>query len=111
MPARSTLSSDEKTKVKATLTNNGTNKIATAASVRVYYALPSSPSTWSYTGLEGAMALVKDSQKGGHWFRLVDLNGTRGVLWEHELYDGIEFNKDAPFLYSFDGDVSIFVKR
>lgn len=55
------------------------------------------------------MALVKDSQKGGHWFRLVDLNGTRGVLWEHELYDGIEFNKDAPFLYSFDGDVSILV--
>ncbi|KAH7061739.1 hypothetical protein BKA62DRAFT_596751, partial [Auriculariales sp. MPI-PUGE-AT-0066] len=103
MPARTTLTSDEKSKVKATLTNNGTAKIATAASVRIYYAYPS-PATWSYTGLEGALALVRDTIKGGHWFRLVDLLGTRGVLWEHELYEGFEFNKDAPFLYSFDGD-------
>lgn len=102
MPARTTLTSEEKTKVKSTLA--ATSKILTAASVRVYYAYPA-PGEWSYTGLEGAMALVKDTVKGGHWFRLVDMSGTRGVIWEHELWDGFVFQKEAPFLYSFEGDV------
>lgn len=34
------------------------------------------------------------------------LQGTRGVLWEHELYEGFTYNQDRTFFHSFQGDVS-----
>ena len=53
MPAQSTLSNDEKAKVKAAV-NSPANKILTAALARIYYAYPN-PNEWSYTGLQGAL--------------------------------------------------------
>ena len=102
MPAQSTLSSDEKTKVKAAV-NSPANKIFTAALARIYYAYPK-PDEWSYTGLQGALAFVKDTQ-GVFYLKLVDLAGTRGIIWEHELYEGFEYNEDRSFFHSFAGDV------
>lgn len=32
--------------------------------------------------------------------------GTRGVIWEHEFYEGMDFNQDRTFFYSFASDVS-----
>lgn len=104
MPAQSTLSTDDKNKVKAAIPNSS-NKIFTAALVRIYYAYPE-PDKWSYAGLQGALALSKDNLKNTITFKLVDLNGTRGVIWEHELYDGFEYYSDRPFFHSFAGDVS-----
>ncbi|KAI0717345.1 hypothetical protein C8T65DRAFT_528570, partial [Cerioporus squamosus] len=101
MPATSTLSSDEKTKVKAAV-NAPANKIFTAALARIYYAYPK-PDEWSYTGLQGALAFVKDTQ-GVLYLKLVDLTGTRGIIWEHELYEGFEYYQDRPFFHSFPGD-------
>ncbi|KAI0330310.1 WH1-domain-containing protein [Cubamyces sp. BRFM 1775] len=101
MPAQSTLSSDEKTKVKAAV-NSPANKIFTAALARIYYAYPK-PDEWSYTGLQGALAFVKDTQ-GVFYLKLVDLAGTRGIIWEHELYEGFEYNQDRSFFHSFPGD-------
>lgn len=103
MPATSTLTSDEKTKVKAAV-NAPANKIFTAALARIYYAYPK-PDEWSYTGLQGALAFVKDTQ-GVLYLKLVDLTGTRGIIWEHELYEGFEYFQDRPFFHSFAGDVS-----
>ena len=103
MPAQSTLSNDEKAKVKAAV-NSPANKILTAALARIYYAYPN-PNEWSYTGLQGALAFVRD-QQGVHNFQLVDLTGTRGVIWEHELYEEFEYFQDRPFFHSFAGDVS-----
>ena len=40
------------------------------------------------------------------FFKLVDLQGTRGIVWEHELYDNFTLNEDRPFFHSFAGDVS-----
>ncbi|EJF63715.1 WH1-domain-containing protein, partial [Dichomitus squalens LYAD-421 SS1] len=101
MPAQSTLSNDEKTKVKAAV-NSPANKILTAALARIYYAHPN-PNEWSYTGLQGALAFVRD-QQGVYNLKLVDLTGTRGIIWEHELYEGFEYFQDRPFFHSFAGD-------
>ena len=108
MPAQSTLSSDEKTKVKAAV-NSPANKIFTAALARIYYAYPK-PDEWSYTGLQGALAFVKDTQ-GVFYLKLVDLAGTRGIIWEHELYEGFEYNQDRSFFHSFPGDVRTLYHR
>ncbi|EED80968.1 predicted protein [Postia placenta Mad-698-R] len=102
MPAQSTLSSDDKSKVKAAVPNNS-NKIHTAALARIYYAHPN-PNEWSYAGLQGALAFIHDKSKGALYLRMVDLAGTRGVIWQHELYEGLEYFQDRPFFHSFPGD-------
>jgi len=104
MPTQSTLNNDEKSKVKTAIPKTS-NKIFTAALARVYYAYPQ-PNRWSYGGLQGALAFTKDDSRNVFILRLVDLNGTRGVIWEHELYEGFEYFQDRPFFHTFPGDVS-----
>lgn len=108
MPAQSTLTSDEKSKVKAAIPTNA-NKIHTAALARIYYAHPQ-PNEWSYAGLQGALAFVTDKSRNALIMKMVDLTGTRGLIWEHELYEGFEYFQDRPFFQSFAGDVSRHVQ-
>ena len=103
MPAVSTFSDDEKSRVKSTLPKSS-NKIHTAALARVYFAHPN-PNDWSYSGLQGALAFTYDSARSSFYFKLVDLVGTRGVMWEHEFYDGFEYYQDRPYFHTFPGDV------
>ncbi|KAL7006995.1 hypothetical protein EMMF5_003579 [Cystobasidiomycetes sp. EMM_F5] len=98
MPSHSTLNSEEKDKIKRSIQSG---KIVAAAIARIYYAYPE-PDEWSYSGVEGA--LVFGSQDNGFWLRVVDLGGTRGVIWEHEFYEGMDFNQDRTFFYSFASD-------
>lgn len=103
MPAQSILSKDEKAKVTSAIPKPS-NKIFTASLARIYYAYPN-PNDWSYAGLQGGLAFVRDG--GGILsLKLVDLDGTRGVIWEHQLYDGMEYFQDRPYFHSFSGDVS-----
>lgn len=106
MPATSKMNNDEKSKVKGVLASG--SKILMATVARIYYAYPD-PSKWSYSGEQGGLAFVKDKQTSSLYFRLVDLQGTRGVVWEHELYDGFNLNDDRPFFHSFAGDVRIIL--
>jgi hypothetical protein len=104
MPAKSTLTEEEKNKVRSALPTP-TYKIHTAALARLYYAHPN-PHEWAYSGLQGALVLAKDGARGGALsLALVDLNGTRGAVWSHELYAGFEYFQDRPFFHSFPGDV------
>lgn len=107
MPSQTTLSSDERAKVKSAIVTPST-KILTAALARIYYAYPQ-PTQWSYAGLQGALSLVNDQQNGVFYLKMVDLAGTRGVIWQHELYEGFDYNQDRPFFHSFAGDVSHFM--
>lgn len=104
MPSTSALSAEEKAKVKNAI-RSSTSKIIFATIARIYYAYPQ-PHQWSYAGLQGALALVLDLKTNATYFKLVDLEGTRGVIWEHELYHNLEFHQDRPFFHSFAGDVS-----
>jgi len=47
---------------------------------------------------------VKDVSTNMFSFRLVDLDGTRGVIWRHDLYEGFQYFSDRPFFHSFSGD-------
>ncbi len=102
MPSSSTISSSDKSKVKSAIPSSN-NKIITATVARVY-AAQQGQSTWSYTGVEGAIAFVRDLVKATFYFKVVDLKGTRGVIWEHELYEGFQYNQDRTFFHSFEGD-------
>ncbi|KAG9048782.1 hypothetical protein FS837_012069 [Tulasnella sp. UAMH 9824] len=102
MPSQSIMSTEDKAKVKSAIPE-GSGKILYATPARIYYAHPD-PSRWTYVGQEGAVALVADKIKGGFWFRMIDLKGTRGVTWEHELYDDFTYYQDRPFFHSFPGD-------
>ena len=99
-----TISGDDKAKIKSAIPLSS-YKILTAALARIYFAYPQ-PSQWSYGGLQGALVFVLDKQRNVHDLKMVDLAGTRGVIWEHELYEGFEYNQDRPFFHSFAGDVS-----
>jgi Wiskott-Aldrich syndrome protein len=107
MPSQSTLSGDDKAKVKAAIPVSATdNKIFSATLARIYYAYPK-PDKWSYTGLQGALAFTKDHRTNALTFKLVDVDGTRGVIWEYELYEGLDYFPDRAFFHSFQGDVSL----
>ena len=104
MPSQSTLSADDKAKVKSAIpVSPASNKIFHATLSRIYYAYPA-PSSWSYSGLQGALAFTRDNVTGACSFKLVDLIGTRGVIWEHEFYQGLEYNADRAWFHSFAGD-------
>lgn len=104
MPAQTTITPEEKIKIKNAIPTPS-NKIFSAALARIYYAHPN-PNKWSYAGLQGAVVLSKDNDRSSMNFKLVDIDGTRGVIWEHELYEGFEFHQDRAFFHSFPGDVS-----
>jgi hypothetical protein len=102
MPSSSTLSANEKNIVRSVIPSP--TKILAASLARIYFAYPD-PNSWSYGGLQGALVLIADRTRGAHFLCLVDLAGTRGVLWEHEIYKGFEYNQDRVFFHSFAGDV------
>ncbi|KAK0444249.1 uncharacterized protein EV420DRAFT_1574959, partial [Desarmillaria tabescens] len=104
MPSQSTLSKEEKDKVKLAIPAPS-NKIFYATLARVYYAYPQ-PNEWLYSGLQGALVLTKNNSSGALSFKLVDLSATRGVIWEHEFYDGLDYFADRAFFHSFPGDAS-----
>lgn len=66
MPAVSSLQPDDKATVKRSISG----KILTATVARVFYQRGDS---WKYSGIQGGLCLVVDKQKGGVWFRVVDL--------------------------------------
>lgn len=102
MPTQSTLSKEERAKVKSI---NTPNKTLYASLGRIYYAYPN-PNEWTYTGLQGAISIAHDEKQNIFYLRLIDMSGTRGVIWEHEVYDGFEYFQDRPYFHSFAGDVS-----
>lgn len=73
MPASTTLSPDDKLKIKRAVPKSN-NKIVTAAVARVYHAPPGA-TEWTYAEQEGALVFCadKDKSKAGLWFRMVDL--------------------------------------
>jgi hypothetical protein len=98
MPSPSTITDDHRKKIKAVVPT----KILAASLARIYYSYPQ-PNKWCYTGLQGALVFTLD---GTYQFKLVDMEGTKGILWQHELYENLEYNSENSFFHSFEGDVS-----
>jgi WH1 domain len=104
MPSSSTLSGSDKNRVRSVI--QSPIKILAASLARIYFAYPD-PFSWTYGGLQGALVLVADRARSAHFLCLVDLLGTRGVIWDHEIYKDFEYNQDRPFFHSFAGDVRV----
>lgn len=102
MPSSSTLSTNDRSLIKSII--HSPTKILAASFARIYFAHPD-PRSWSYGDLQGALVLIADRARGAHFLTLVDLVGSGGVLWEHEIYKDFEYNQDRPFFHSFPGDV------
>jgi len=80
------------------------NKIYHTSRARIYCAYTSSR-RWCYTGLQGALAFVLSSSSNTLHFKMVDLEGAGGVIWDYELYDGLVLDQEenASFFLSFEG--------
>lgn len=78
--ASTTLQADDKSRIKKTLPSS-THKIITSTVARVYTARQGEEADgWAYAGVQGALTFCIDKNRGGLWFKLVDLlvSGCRG---------------------------------
>ncbi|WFC97837.1 hypothetical protein MYAM1_000557 [Malassezia yamatoensis] len=100
MPSTS-FTSGEKSLIKSALPSSEF-KILTATPARVYAAYPE-PDRWTFTRIEGALALVRNDR--GHFeLKVVDVKNHGKVTWGHELYDDFYFYDDKPYFHTFAGD-------
>ncbi|CDZ96193.1 Actin regulatory protein (Wiskott-Aldrich syndrome protein) [Phaffia rhodozyma] len=101
MPSTSSLLAEDKALIKKAIPSG--NKILTATVVRIFYQ---SGNDWVYSGVQGGACLVFDKQRGGVWWKVVDLLGTRGVIWEHELPSSStwSYNQDRGFFHTFPSE-------
>lgn len=99
------LSEAEKILVKTAIPPPG-NKILTAAPASIYFASPD-PDSWTYGGLQGALALVEDSSTHVFSLKLVDILDGANVIWKHELDEAFEYHQDKPSFHSFAGNVGL----
>jgi hypothetical protein len=104
MPSTSSLTSHEKALVKKYAPTAHKDKIHAAAIGRVYYAYPD-PAKWSYSGIAGAVTFGWGANGG--WIKVVDLAGTRGVIWQHAVLADMPYYQDRTFFHTFPSDVSL----
>ncbi|KAF9087479.1 hypothetical protein BGX27_002917, partial [Mortierella sp. AM989] len=100
MPSVTLHNPEDKASVKRALPST-TQKIITATVARLYVAYPD-PNSWTYSGIMGGLAFVQT--KDTFMFRIVDLMGSRGVIWEQELYDNFEYTQERSFFHTFSLD-------
>lgn len=53
----------------------------------------------------GVLCFVKDNIRKNYFFRIFCLK-KNNMLWEHEMYNNMEYLVLCPYLHSFEGEVS-----
>ncbi|PTD05480.1 Proline-rich protein LAS17 [Fusarium culmorum] len=97
----SILNDDDKDTVKRFIPKQS-NKIQAVGVARLYVAYPNR-SKWTYTGIQGAVALVNDLVGNTYWIKMVDISPTnRGVIWDQEIFDTWNYNQDRTFFHTFE---------
>ncbi|KAF8472600.1 hypothetical protein BDZ91DRAFT_615807, partial [Kalaharituber pfeilii] len=94
------LSKDEKQIVKRAVPNSS-NNIITVAVGRLYIAYPNRKK-WQFTGISGAIVFTEDLVGNTFFFKIVDVVGQKGVLWDQELYEGFKYSHDRTFFHTFE---------
>lgn len=54
----------------------------------------------------GILCLVRDNNKRSYFFRLFCLVQNR-MMWEHEIYSGMQYLAPRSFLHTFEAEVSV----
>ncbi|KAF8923605.1 hypothetical protein EDD21DRAFT_367517 [Dissophora ornata] len=100
MPSVTLHNPEDKAAIKRALPNTN-QKIITATVARLYVAYPD-PNTWTYSGIMGGLAFVQTKGPSSTFlFRIVDLMGSRGIIWEQELYENFEYTQERSFFHTF----------
>jgi hypothetical protein len=94
------LTSQDKEVIKRAVPKSS-NKIIDAAIVRLYVSYPD-PQQWKWTGLTGAVVLVDDLIGHTFFFKLVDVIGNQGIIWDQELWVDFQYSQDRLFFHSFE---------
>ena len=111
--APSVFTSSEKSLVKSVFPSSSYT-ILTVTPARVYAAYPS-PDRWNSPGIEGALALVRDSSTC-FFFKVLNLKVCHDnsyleekgkIVWDHELSEDFYFYEDKSYFHTFAGDVCI----
>ncbi|THH31847.1 hypothetical protein EUX98_g2352 [Antrodiella citrinella] len=127
MPSRtsssSSLSTDFKRSITSLLPHNA--KVIATASARVYHAqFGGQPESWTFSGLRGVLVFGRDrttvnpdkklgvgpgtSIEQNYWFRLLDVDNAKGLVWMHQIPDRLDYRLDKPFFHEFSGKTRRF---
>nr|CAD7260169.1 unnamed protein product [Timema shepardi] len=78
--------------------------LATAV-VQLFLTDPPDHSAWRRRD-SGVLCLVKDNQRRSYFFRLFCLS-RRQMVWEHEVYNTMDYKSPKPFLHTFEAEECI----
>ena len=94
-------------------------KLLAVAPARIYHsAFNASSDSWSSTGLRGMLVFGRDRTSSRdrpldstlereYWFRLVDVDSGKGVVWHYPIPSDLDYHADKPFFHTFSGAVRL----
>nr|CAD7200978.1 unnamed protein product [Timema douglasi] len=80
-------------------------KTLATAVVQLFLTDPPDHSAWRRRD-SGVLCLVKDNQRRSYFFRLFCLS-RRQMVWEHEVYNTMDYKSPKPFLHTFEAEECI----
>ena len=91
-------------------------KMLAVAPARVYHsAFGNSSDSWSFTGLRGMLVFGRDRTteeqletagfEPNYWFRLVDIDSGKGIVWFQQIPPNFDYRSEKPFFHTFSGCV------
>ncbi|KAI0357780.1 hypothetical protein OH77DRAFT_1435541 [Trametes cingulata] len=99
-------------------------RVLSTASARIYHSeFGARPDAWTYTGLRGMLVFGRNgtnlhpgrtvgvqqaSNDLNYWFRLVDIDSGKGIVWFHPLPHTLDYRADKPFFHVFSGYSRMF---
>ncbi|KAI9056454.1 hypothetical protein FKP32DRAFT_1465244 [Trametes sanguinea] len=101
------------------------SKVLALAPARIYHsAFNARPDAWTFTGLRGMLVFGRNrtsvypdrplglgegtSFEQNYWFRLVDLDSGKGIVWFHQIPPNLDYHADKPFFHVFSGCSRMF---
>ncbi|KAI0753298.1 hypothetical protein C8Q80DRAFT_1267709 [Daedaleopsis nitida] len=119
----SSLSSDDRHHVLSYLPLD--TKAIAIAPVRIYHSpFGTSADSWNFTGLRGMLVFGRNrvsvypdrplgvgsgtSIEQNYWFRLVDVDSGKGIVWFHPIPSDLDYHADKPFFHTFSGCSRMF---
>ena len=118
----SSLSDDDRRNVLSYLPSD--IKLIAVAPARIYQSpFGASADSWSFTGLRGMLVFGRNritvypdrplgvgegtSIQQNYWFRLVDVESGKGIVWFHPIPSDLDYHADKPFFHTFSGCVRV----
>lgn len=120
----SSLSDDDKRNILSYLPPD--TKLLAVAPARIYQSpFNASSDSWNFTGLRGMLVFGRNrisvypdrplgvgegtSFEQNYWFRLIDVDSGKGIVWFHPIPSDLDYHADKPFFHTFSGCVRVSI--